>query len=211
MIDAKRELREKMRALRSGMGGERGEACSLCIFKRLKNMPEWEGVRRVFCYLSFGSEVRTDEILRWLLDGGKKVYVPVVCGDHMRLADYRLGAPMRRGAFGIREPEQPVFYDGEVDVALVPGLAFTEQGGRMGYGGGYYDRFLAGSRALTIALAYELQILRELPLESHDLSMQRIVTEQRVIYAAKSGGQGWMRDGKAFTFHAKSINIKIDI
>ncbi|MBQ9897992.1 MAG: 5-formyltetrahydrofolate cyclo-ligase [Ruminococcus sp.] len=146
------------------------------------------GAQTVLLFASFGSEPDTWDIAEKLLMSNKAVAFPR-CGSegHMTfhtvgdISQLRGGEP---GKYGIFEPGEvlpcPDFNRGTV--CIVPGLAFTLNGGRLGYGGGYYDRFLSVHKDIyTIALAYEELIAPQLPLEEHDLRVDQIITEERTV------------------------------
>lgn len=136
--------------------------------------------RKIFVYLSFSSEAPTDKLIDDLLEQGWQVYAPRVDGKEMYAVEY--GDDFTLSALGIREPLGKV-YDGTVDAVVVPMLAVDEQGGRLGYGGGYYDRYLSvHTESLRIAYGFDFQIVRQVPTETHDIKMDGIVTDKRVVW-----------------------------
>ena len=159
------------------------------ISQSLFRLRELESAKTVSTYMSTGSEVRTGAILAWCLDQGKRVIIPVTDRANRRLIFSEITAPDRElepGTFGILEPKpeflRPVPLE-EAQVVLVPGIAWNLQGYRIGYGGGYYDRTINSIRShvLTIGLAYEFQIINEIPTTRYDRAVHKIVTERRVI------------------------------
>ncbi len=143
----------------------------------------------VLIYASFGSEADTWLIAEKLLQSGIKTAFPL-CHEHgvmtFHVAD-SIGSIRngKEGSFGIHEPDpllpQPVIT--ERTVCIVPGLAFTPSGGRLGYGGGFYDRFIAEHSGIyTIALAYEACITDSLPLLQHDIKVKAIASEERMVF-----------------------------
>lgn len=139
----------------------------------------------VLLYASFGSEVSTENILYNLLKSGKTIALPK-CGDNGKMTFHIITSMEQTsvGKYGITEPDEslPVPVYSEKTVALVPGLAFTENGGRLGYGGGYYDRFLAEFPFIyTIGVTYEELIADSLPCLSHDLTVCALATEERMV------------------------------
>ena len=140
-------------------------------------------------YLAFRGEVETSLIIHNGLERGLVVAAPITLRDERRLVPLRLSGragELRRGAYGILEPDpdrcSPISPDG-LDLVVVPGVAFDEFGGRLGYGGGYYDRFLRreASMATRVALGFDIQISPEpLPLDAHDVRMHRVVTASGV-------------------------------
>ena len=134
----------------------------------------------------WGNEVDTSEIRRGALATGKRLYYPKVTGGCSRIVEVRSEAELVPGRHGIREPVggQPLPRRGDAGLAVfVPGVAFDRNGNRLGRGTGWYDRLLGGldARVPRIALAYEFQLLEEVPVERGDLPVHTIVTEKRVI------------------------------
>lgn len=139
----------------------------------------------ILLYASFGSEVSTEMILDKLLKSGKTVALPK-CGNDGKMTFHIITSMDQTsvGKYGITEPDVllPVPVYSEKTVAIVPGLAFTENGGRLGYGGGYYDRFLAEFPFIyTIGVTYEELIADSLPCLSHDLTVCALATEERMV------------------------------
>ena len=170
----KEELRREFLRRRGEMKKEQVEAGSFCIEQRVLAMEEIRRAEDIFCYISFGKEAMTKGLLEKLHEGGKRVYVPSVSGREMRAVFWHPGMAMKRGAFGIWEPVAAEQAAEKIDVALVPGAVFDRQGRRIGYGGGYYDRWLAEHPCFSVALAYDFQVLEEIPAEPHDRRMDAI-------------------------------------
>jgi 5-formyltetrahydrofolate cyclo-ligase len=144
----------------------------------------------IFLYIHFRSEVETMPLLEHFLAVGKTVSVPLTLRKESRLLAVRITDPASQlapGCFGILEPtkeqaERAAVNPAEIDLAVVPGSVFDRLGGRLGYGGGFYDRFLsqAAPQAVRLALAYEMQLADQLPLEAHDQLMDMLVTEEQI-------------------------------
>jgi 5-formyltetrahydrofolate cyclo-ligase len=140
----------------------------------------------VLAYWSFGSEVSTHALLERLHERGVRVALPRIEGPQvLEAGSYEPGAPMRETAFGAREPAGGSPIDpADIDVVVAPGVAFDRAGRRIGYGGGFYDRFLLRIRSGVprIALAFDLQLLdRDLPAGGFDLTIDVVVTETRTV------------------------------
>lgn len=137
----------------------------------------------ILVYLAFANEVDTVELVRQL-PAGTRVIVPKYferTGKYQLVSLENL-ADLEEGAFGILQPRSSRVVDPKlVDVAIIPGVAFDKRGVRLGYGKGVFDRLLANSKAYKIGLAYDFQIVRRLTREQHDLVMDKVVTESRVI------------------------------
>jgi 5-formyltetrahydrofolate cyclo-ligase len=180
-------LRKQMRAQLDAQSAADIRAKSAAIWERLSVMPEFAGATRLLLYVSTMKEVDTHGLIRQLLAMGRELFVPCFETATQRyiastLRDF--DADLAAGKFGILEPTpeavRPAMSD-EIDAALVPGLAFDEVGNRVGRGLGYFDRLLQQTSGAKIALAFDFQLLDEVPAETHDLRMDFIVTETRVV------------------------------
>ena len=158
------------------------------IIASLEELPEVQQAQTLFVYVHFRSEVQTLPFIRRSIRAGKTVTVPLTLVQEKKLPAVRITDPdseLRPGYCGIPEPDPKLVQTGEtdpgtIDVVIVPGSVFDRRGGRLGYGGGYYDRFLvhAAPRATRVALAYELQVVDTLELQPHDQLMDRLITEE---------------------------------
>ncbi len=184
------ELRKTILARRDRLSADEQADRSRRVVTRLSAMEEIRGATHLFVYVSFRSEVQTREFIHQCLAEGKTVSVPVTQVETSSLLAVRItdpGSQLRPGYCGIPEPTA-AWADANrvdpatIDVVIVPGSVFDPRGGRLGYGGGYYDRFLSGQTpgALRAALAYDLQVVDQVPLEPHDRRMDRIVTETTI-------------------------------
>jgi len=163
----------------------RGKAAQ-AIRKRILGLSAVQDAVRIFCYVSRSPEVDTWEILAHLLDQGKEVYCPrMIAGDRLEAVRIDDLEDLRRSKFGIYEPldNQDTLSAEEIDLALVPALAFARDGMRLGYGKGYYDRFFSdgGGDIVKIGLAYTFQLLDTLPSTPEDVGMDIIVTESEIL------------------------------
>jgi 5-formyltetrahydrofolate cyclo-ligase len=181
---AKRELRERMRDVRNGIDPHRREVWSSAIVIAVHELPEVFAARTVTAYLSFGSEIPTGELIAALDTEGKRVGVPVVRDGEMVMVAFRPGDATERSEFGMPEPvageDIPPL---EVDALVIPGLAFDREGFRLGYGGGFYDRYLRRTRpdALGIGICFPEQLVDDVPHGDADEPVNRIVTQDGVI------------------------------
>ena len=153
--------------------------------KRLLALPEVARARTVLIYASTSEEIDTAPAIQALRRRGAVVALPRVAGPN-ELVVHRVdpGTPLVRGPFGLVEPpaDSPVVPPAEVDVAVVPGVAFDGACRRVGRGAGYYDRLLAQmDRAVTVGLAFDGQVLDEVPCEEHDVCLDVLVTPTRTI------------------------------
>ncbi len=185
----KKELRKKVQELRDALPLEKREELSARISENLWSVPEFAVAKTVLFFISFRSEVNTLPMIERALAEGKRVCVPCTEMEEKSMVASRLHdleKDLRLGNYNILEPRRecldPVPPE-EIDIVLMPGVAFDLTGGRLGYGGGYYDRFLerCRPRCRLIALAFELQIVEHVPCADHDHHIHKIVTEKRVI------------------------------
>lgn len=164
------------------------------ITDRLLQCEQYRSARTVVFYASFRSEVATFEAIAKTLELGKTVLVPRVNTEDLSLDLYQItgSEELSPGYMGIPEPTaSPAARRdvGSADLVVLPGAAFDERGGRIGYGKGCYDRLLAeaGPRPALLALAYEEQLASEIPVQAHDISVGTIVTDRRVILCHGQG------------------------
>lgn len=192
---AKRELRRQVVARRDAMAGAQRLAAGAALRARLTALPPLTAARTVLCFASFRTEVDTAPLVAHLLGRGVTVALPRMIGPrHIEaFAVTDPAADLVPGRYDIPEPREglPVVEPAAVDVVIVPGSAFDTRGGRLGYGGGFYDAFLARTRPDTrrIGICFELQVVPRVPREPHDLCVDVVVTERRVIET------GCRRDG----------------
>ena len=133
----------------------------------------------VMVYLSFSSEARTDKLIETLREKGATLYAPRVEGKEITAV--AIGEDYTLSALGIREPVGEK-YDGEIDVVITPLLAVDTQGNRLGYGGGYYDRFFDKyPNACRVGYCYDFQVLKNVPHTDSDKRLQYIITDKRTI------------------------------
>jgi len=150
-------------------------------------LPDFVASDWVFAYISLGHEVATRGMIKRLLTMGKHVCVPKFDEPTQQYVASELrdfDKELRKGKFGILEPDPEVIrrvQPEKLDALLVPGLAFDEMGNRLGRGRGFFDRILQETRGAKLALAYDFQLVREVPTEKHDVRMDFIVTETRVV------------------------------
>lgn len=185
----KKALRREILKRRSALTPEAMMEKCAAIAQHVIESPEFQAAEQLLIYMDFKSEVYTGPIIDAALSRGKRVYVPVVVPeqpDLLLVAYHGADTPMVRSSFGILEPvpgpENTVAID-TIDLVLAPGVAFDAKGYRLGYGGGYYDRLLAGadrSRLQVIALAFDCQLVPELVHEPWDRVMDGLITETQI-------------------------------
>lgn len=196
-MNDKIELRRRMREMRGTLAPETLEQAGRAAAERVLALPELSAPTTVCCYLSVRRELPTDTLVAALLARGHTVAVPRVLDDE-RMEARVLVEPRVTGAHGIPTSDGPVADD--VPVVLCPGLAFDPDGGRLGYGAGYYDRWLAEHpTAIAIGLVVDDGVLPEIPVDAHDHRMHVVVSPTRTIRRPRSlrvVAGVWIRDGR---------------
>lgn len=157
------------------------EISSKKVQKNLKKIEAYREAETIACYYAIGSEIKTHGILQEILSEGKNLALPRIEGDGLIFCNVKKFEDLEKGEFGIMEPKQNCPTINEFDVILVPAVAMTRAGQRLGYGRGYYDRFLTNKKVTSIALAYSKSILKNIPTSKGDVQIQWIVTEDEVI------------------------------
>jgi 5-formyltetrahydrofolate cyclo-ligase len=184
--DLKKSIREEALRRRDAIPASVRDVKDSAIRERLFALPEFRDAERVLLYASFRSEVETEAMIEEAIALGKKVLIPKVNQETSTLSKHVINGlhETSPGYMGIPEPDSEECLKVEdIHFIVVPGVAFDERGWRIGYGGGYYDRLLPrvkGIRSIA-ALAYEEQMFEELPHEEHDVGMDIIITDRRVI------------------------------
>ena len=173
----KKELRRSIRERKRAMTEEEIVQRSEKLGKLFVQSEAYKNAKTIYGYLPYNQEVRTVPMLEQALKDGKKVAVPKVYGDEMKFLYLDDLSKVSKGYAGIPEPiaDEPVA-DDETALVLMPGLAFDPAGHRIGYGGGFYDKFLAAEpNHPTLALCYEFQMLPELHTEEHDIPVDTVL------------------------------------
>lgn len=173
----KKTLRSEIRAKKRAMTAQEIEEKSAALAKAFYETPEYKEAKTIYGYLPYNQEVRTTRMLSRALADGKQVAVPKVYGDTMKFILLSDLTQVAKGYAGIPEPvaDGPVAAD-PTALVLMPGLAFDPEGHRLGYGGGFYDKFLAAEPDHpTLALCYDFQMLPHLDTEHYDIPVDRVL------------------------------------
>lgn len=183
----KKALRKEIKALRAAHTDEQIHELSLGVRDQVLTLQEYRQAEVIYAYVDCKHEVETSDIIRAAWADDKRVAVPKVLGQDMKFFYITsLENDLEEGYYGIREPYEKHAADESGDeenaLMLMPGVAFDEERHRIGYGGGFYDRFLeAHSKLSRVALAFEFQVKESVPYEAFDICPEKIVTEKRVI------------------------------
>ena len=184
-MEVKHELRQQVRAMISDLPDEYIAASDNGLFQGVTALSEFLGAQTVMLYYSVGREPGTLRIAETALALGKTVAFPYCyLGGRMEaravqsldeLVPAMLKIPAPQNASASLTPD-------EIDLIIVPALTYDSEGFRLGYGGGYYDRYLSGIRAVTVGLARERLLYERLPREEHDIPVKRLITEDRTVW-----------------------------
>lgn len=183
----KQEIRKTAHANRKEQADK--DQVSEQILKRFMDLPEYQAAKTVMFYIDVRDEVRTRQALPSALESGKRVVVPYCVDGELELFHLESMEELSVGMYKILEPTEAMreveskrLQPEDLDLIMVPGVAFDRTGGRTGHGKGYYDKLLEHARADTplVALAFDCQMFPEIPCESHDIYMDKVVTETAV-------------------------------
>ena len=186
-------IRQQVLAKRDLMKeGEVNEKSKLAL-ERLYSLPEFKNAKGIMTYVSFRNEVDTEQLIRRALKMGTRIFIPKMSREIKEITVCELkdfDTELVCNHLGIKEPKTEFFREIEkdhIDLIIVPGVAFDSCGCRIGFGGGYYDKFILAMRKKVplVALAFEFQVLDKLPEETHDQKVDLILTEKRIIHCNK--------------------------
>lgn len=197
-MEEKKLLRKQVLSQRDSLSWEQVEQYSRAIAEHLFALQEYKAAKTVMYFLNFGKEVMTLNMVPQTLAHGKRVVAPKTVQQERRMIlseIFDVDEDLAPGLWNIPEPKleklRPLEPE-EIDFVVVPGVAFDQQGNRLGYGGGYYDRFFTQLRADVplVAITFEVQVLAEIPVATWDRQVNLLITEKRVIHC----GQGETRN-----------------
>lgn len=195
------ELAVKKQAIREAAHANRRaqpdkDAISAQIVSTFMNLPEYAAAQAVMFYIDVRDEVRTQHALPKALSDGKRIVIPFCVDGELELFHLESMDELSTGKYKILEPREELrevaskrLQPEDLDLIMVPGVAFDKQGGRTGHGKGYYDKLLQHARpeCPLVALAFECQMFPEIPVQSHDIYMDKVVTEQ-AVYVGRGRG-----------------------
>lgn len=186
MTKNKQEIRRRIMEERDRIDPQKKAEWDRQVFEGLIRSDFYQNAAVIFAFASFGSEVDTHRFLEHALKNGKKVCLPKVLSKKQGLEFYFIKdlQDLEAGLFGILEPKEccQLASHKEVDLILIPGLAFDGEGGRIGYGGGFYDRYLLrlSKNVPKIAIAYDFQVIDKVPTDEFDLPIDGIITNKGI-------------------------------
>lgn len=182
--ELRHHLKEKRRALPAGLYAEK----SKLIGEQLKHLSEYKDAHSVLFYVSTPEEVHTHELIKEALAEGKLVYVPKILDEQMFICPLYDFEELVLGEYGILEPGANAGSEEFIrfDVIVVPGVGFDHHGNRLGRGKGFYDRLLKETKGYKVGLAFEEQLVPELPTQAHDIPMDTLITDQNLLFFTHS-------------------------
>lgn len=178
-------LRRVLLEKRDGISSDLMKISSKKIQKNLKKIEQFRNAEKIACYYPIGSEVYTQDIIQEALSNGKQVSLPKVIGDDLvfkKIADFK---SLEKGRFDIMEPKDNCPVLDNPDVIVVPAVGISRDGVRLGYGYGFYDRYLSKSTALKIGITFAKQVVKTIPATENDVKMDVVVTEEGVFTLGK--------------------------
>ncbi|PJI10295.1 5-formyltetrahydrofolate cyclo-ligase [Clostridium sp. CT7] len=178
----KRELRQRMLDMRDSLDSSIKSIKDNRIYNKVINSIEYKDATNIFVYVSYQSEVDTHKIINKAIIDGKKVFVPKVISKEkgMEALEIKGLHDLTEGNYGILEPTGLDYIKPQtIDMVLAPGLAFDKKGGRIGYGGGFYDRYmkLISKSTVKIGICYDFQVVEEVIMDSNDVLVDKIITD----------------------------------
>ncbi|MBE6050288.1 MAG: 5-formyltetrahydrofolate cyclo-ligase [Clostridium sp.] len=180
----KKSLRREMIQKRDSVELSRKNLMDLVIKKKLMNLQKFKEAKNIFIYIGYGSEIDTYKYIKEFLNMGKNIYVPKTNVREKTMEAVQINSldNLVKGTYGILEPDsfKNKIDKDKIDLVILPGVVFDKQGGRIGYGGGYYDKYLMNmdKNIFKVALCYEFQIIDEVPTEPHDIKADLVLTEK---------------------------------
>lgn len=187
VIEQKDTLRQYYKNVRKALSKEEKHGLDLKVFNNLVDTLNLEQYSSILCYVSFGLEVDTNMYIKRLIDSGLPLYVPKCYTDDRSMKFFRLNTLKRlvTGAYNILEPIQDthsiILQDYSNSICIVPALSFDTNGYRLGWGGGYYDRFLGSNQNVyTVGICYDCCITDSIPKDQYDVHVDMVLTENNI-------------------------------
>ena len=188
---SKAEIRKKILSLRTSIPNDEVEKKSVSINEKLMGLAAFDASNVIMCYMDFRNEVITRSFIKKCLDMGKRVSIPYIINLQEGRKDIEASElkdpdnDLEQGTFGILEPRKNLIRKmnvHDIDMVVVPGVAFDAMRNRIGYGAGFYDRFLKKVRnnCFKVGIAFELQVIERIPADEFDMPMDIIITESRI-------------------------------
>ena len=180
----KKSLRAEYKAVRDSIDADIRKNQDAIIFQKVIELKEYKRANTIFVYVSFGSEVETKRFIERIISDGKYAVIPKCDTKSHTMHTFKIDSlsQLKKGAYGIEEPCEDCVevLKEHIDLVVVPGLCFDLKGNRLGYGGGYYDRFLADFKGFTVGLSYNECIADIVPADEYDCRLDLIISADGV-------------------------------
>jgi len=157
------------------------------IHKKLRKSKIFKDANKIGAYYPIGSEVLTQDIMQEILSSGQELFLPKVVGGEIEFRKITDFSCLEKGNFDIMEPKDDYPTDNNLDLLLVPTVGISQDGVRLGYGHGFYDKFLSKNQIETVSLIFEKQVIKKIPRTEHDIIMNWILTEDRFVNVSEIG------------------------
>ncbi len=169
--------------MRKAMTANEVANLSQIICERIMELSEFDSMDNICTYMTINNEVDLSLIMDKSLKSGKNLYLPRVIGDDMEFFKFEANTGLKEGAYGIKEPDsQEILVPNDKTLIIMPGSVYSEDKNRIGYGGGYYDRYLSKHpQCYKLGVCYDFQLLEQIPSEEFDVKPDVIITEKRQI------------------------------
>lgn len=185
----KDSLRKNMLHQRRTMKIQDVNTFSHRIITTIMELPQFMNFKNIMLYISFNNEVDTHSLATWCLDNGKTVIAPYCIQKQRKIVPFEinnLSNDLTKSTFGVMEPKHNILKEAtlhNIDLIIVPGVIFDINCNRIGFGAGYYDRFLCkkSKNTVTIGIAYDYQIIDSVPTDKYDVPLDFVITEKRII------------------------------
>lgn len=179
----KREIRKNIKGMRLSLTNDEKQSAASKVFSRLEDLNIFQSAKNILIYYSLPDELPTVQIIEQWCDK-KKLYLPRVAGDDLEILPYHREC-LNVGSYDIEEPTGADIVSIDViDLVIVPAVAFDRRGYRLGRGKGYYDRLLSCAKVIKVGVGYDFQLMESVPVESHDVPMDIVITPSELLYFA---------------------------
>ena len=177
----KKTLRKKFISERNSLASDYRNSSTNTIFATLEEQNFFESSEKIFIYVGFGSEIKTETFIKkWI--NKKQIFVPKIENGKMNLIRLKSWDELAPGHFGVLEPTSSDYYEGKIDLVVTPSIVFDKNGYRLGYGKGYYDKYFSSREYdISVGLSYHKLLQDNVPKEDHDIKVDVIITEEKTF------------------------------
>ena len=177
----KKTLRKKFISERNSLASDYRNSSTNTIFATLEEQNFFESSEKIFIYVGFGSEITTETFIKkWI--NKKQIFVPKIENGKMNLIRLKSWDELAPGYFGVLEPTSSDYYEGKIDLVVTPSIVFDNNGYRLGYGKGYYDKYFSSREYdISVGLSYHKLLQDNVPKEDHDIKVDVIITEEKTF------------------------------